>query len=191
MACTPYLNVNSAQVLSKNVLETVSVFLSVFGQRVLFLHWSPLAAFSATRRHIWTVLGSRQKNPIFVASDATSRLPNSEAGLAKRNTYLDFCLTRGVVGHRVVGFVEVGQQSQPIELHISIRLNPCLVFVEAHVRVKSCHADIDAWFSGDVIGVAFGKLSLVKDGFRQLDDVDVVVVAACHVEGLVGLDSQI
>ena len=66
---------------------------------------------------------------------------------------------------------------------VPIRLNSRLVFVKTHVRVQSRHAHIDAWFSRNVVGIAFGKLSLLKNVLRQFNHVDVVVVAACHVDG--------
>lgn len=48
------------------------------------------------------------------------------------------------------------------------------MFIEAQVGVQSCHADVDAWFARDVIGVGFPETALVKNVFRQFDHIDVV-----------------
>ena len=51
---------------------------------------------------------------------------------------------------------------------------------ETHIRVQSCHSDINARFALNVIGVGLLESSFGKDVFRQFNHVDVVVVAAPH-----------
>ena len=71
-----------------------------------------------------------------------SRLPNPESCTAQINPYLDFPVTRLFIRHRVKCFVEIGQQPQSVLLDVPIGLDARLVFVEAHIGIQACHADI-------------------------------------------------
>ena len=65
-------------------------------------------------------------------------------------------------------------------LYVSVGLDACLVFVEAHVGIKSRHANVKTRISRDVIGVGFPESAYAKNVFRQVDHIDVVVVGASH-----------
>ena len=54
------------------------------------------------------------------------------------------------------------------------------MLVEADVRIQSRHADIDTRLARDIPGIGSLESAFVKHVFRQLDHVDVVMVAASH-----------
>src|SRR5688572_1655266 len=107
-----------------------------------------------------------------------SSLPDAEAAHAQADGELDLHVAGAVVGHRVVGLVELGQQAQPVLGHVAARLDARLVLVEAQVGREAGHADVHARLGDVVVRVALAKARLAPDIARKLDDVDGMMVAA-------------
>ena len=70
--------------------------------------------------------------------------------------------------------------AQTILFSVSAGLDTSLAFVEAHIGIQPCHADVDARLSRDAIWVALLALAFVKNVFRPFEHICVVVLAPCH-----------
>src|SRR6516164_6520930 len=116
-------------------------------------------------------LGGRQH------SGAGSGLPDAVAGLAQADRELHLHLARGLVGHRVVDGVQLGQQPQPVLEDEAVGLDAGLVLVEAQVGVEAGHADVDARPRDRVVGVGLAEGRLVPDAVVEQHHVDMVGLA--------------
>ena len=88
-------------------------------------------------------------------------MPHPVTAFAQVDRELHLHVARGVVGHRVVGLVDLGQQAQAEALYVAIGLDARLVLVEAHVGIDAGHADVDAGLARPVAGIGLDEPRLV------------------------------
>jgi len=77
----------------------------------------------------------------------------------------------------VVRLVELRQQAQSVVTHETIRPDAGLVLVEALVRGKAGHPDVHARLAHRVMRIGAQEARLAQHVDRELDHVDVMVIA--------------